>query len=428
MRTGHDDKLGLGSLTGLVIASMIGAGVFTTSGFALQDLGSPNRVMLAWAVGGMLALSGAVSYGGLVHRVSDSGGEYLFLSRLVHPLAGFVGGWVSLLAGFTGAIAFAALAFEAYAAPALPVELPGGAIASVLVLLAAVLHGVKVRTGVLAQNVAVVVKVALLSLFLIFAGIVGSAAGPAAETPAALPFSVTVFAGTLVWISLSYSGFNAAVYVAGEAKNASINAPRALWLGTVLVTAIYLGVNAAFVYLPPYDSVAGTEDIAAAAALSIGGETAAILVRALVSLALVTSVFSMMMSGPRVYARMAADGLFPSIFRFEHGPPRMAIALQGALAIAVVASAELKTLLSYLGFTLSISAALTVASLFALHYREGRAAIDVPGYPLTPVLFVSGTLTLAGIAGMNNPVELIAALMTIVTGSVTYLGLERYRR
>ena len=425
MQIPREDSLGLGSLTGLVVASMIGAGIFTTSGLALSDLGSPDLVMLAWCVGGALALSGALSYGGLVRRISDSGGEYLFLSRLVHPVAGFVGGWVSLLAGFTVAIAFAALAFEAYTAPLFP-ELPAGGIASVVIMLAAVLHGVKIRTGIFTQNGAVVLKLVFLLLFIAFAANVWLTDGPASQSPSEQPFSLTTFAGTLVWISLSYSGFNAAVYVAGEAKDASVNAPRALWIGTVLVTVIYLCLNAAFVYLPPIEAVAGREDVAAAAALSIGGELLSSLVRAVISLALLTSVLSMVMSGPRVYARMAEDGLFPEAFRFHAGPPRMAIALQAGLAIVVVLSTELIQLLSYLGFTLSISTALTVASLFLLHYREGRRAVAVPGYPFTPGIFVVGTLVLAGIAGVNNPVELTTALFTILTGSILYVILKRY--
>lgn len=417
----------MGSLTGLVIASMIGAGLFTTSGFALSDLGSAHLVMLAWTVGGVLALSGAVSYGGLVRRITESGGEYLFLSRLVHPIAGFVGGWVSLLAGFTVAIAFAALAFEAYTAPLHPPGIPQGGVATALIVLAALLHGVKVRTGIRVQNAAIILKVGCLFLFIAFAAGVALTESTIPAPVSDQPFSLPGFAGTLVWISLSYSGFNAAVYVAGEAKDARTNVPRALWLGTAIVMAIYLGVNAAFVYLPPFEAVAGREDVAAAAALSLGGELLSWLVRALISLALLTSVFSMVMSGPRVYARMAEDGMLPRALRFRAGPPRMAIAFQAALAIVVVMSTELKQLLSYLGFTLSISTALTVAALFALHYREGRQAVAVPGYPLTPALFVTGTLILAAIAGVNNPVELATAILTILSGSLIYLILKNYR-
>ena len=421
--------LGFTSLVCLIIANMVGAGIFTTSGFALSDLGSADRVMAAWVVGGVIALCGALSYAGLVRHITESGGEYLFLSRLIHPLAGFIAGWVSLLAGFTGAIAFAARAFETYAFPTRPDWLPNGAAAAGMVLMAALLHGVKVQAGALAQNIVVFLKVALLVGFLAIAASVAMTQGIAAAPPPEMPFSIAAFAGSLVWISLSYSGFNAAVYVAGEAKDAQRNAPRALLVGTLIVTVLYVALNAAFVYLPPFENVAGREDVAAAAAQSIGGTPLTLAIRFVTVLALITSVFSLVMAGPRVYARMADDGVFPLMFRFGgDGAPTAAILAQAALAIALIALSDLRGLLSYLGFTLSVSAALTVASLFVIARREGRAAVNVWGYPFTPVFYVLATLILAGMAGRREPVQLLGAIITIASGSLVYFAFGLHRR
>ena len=415
--------LSLTSLVCLIIANMIGAGVFTTSGFALSDLGSADRVMAAWVVGGIIAISGALSYAGLVRHMTESGGEYLFLSRVIHPVAGFIAGWVSLLAGFTGAIAFAARAFETYAFPTRPEWLPNGLAASAMVLLAAVLHGVRVETGAAFQNFIVFLKVAMLVVFLAFAVSVALDAGPAPAAAVIPPFSLATFAGSLVWISLSYSGFNAAVYVAGEARDAQRNAPKALLIGTLIVTVLYIALNAAFVYLPPFEAVAGKQDVAAAAAQSIGGNAAALGIRAVTVVALITSVFSLVMAGPRVYARMAEDGVFPQFFRFGGGSaPTAAIAAQALLAVGVILLSDLRGLLSYLGFTLSLSGALTVTSLFVIARRHGRQAVAVWGYPLTPLLYVVSTLVLAGIAGRRQPIELLTAVVTIVSGSVVYYG------
>lgn len=423
-----DKTLGFVSLVCLIIANMIGAGIFTTSGFALGDLGTPNRVMAAWVVGGVIALCGALSYGGLVRHITDSGGEYLFLSRLIHPLAGFIAGWVSLLAGFTGAIAFAARAFETYAFPTRPDWLPSGVAAAGMVLVAAMFHGFKVQTGAIAQNIVVFLKVALLIGFLAIAASVAMSQGIAPAPLAPMPFSMTAFAGSLVWISLSYSGFNAAVYVAGEAKDAQRNAPKALWVGTLIVTVLYVALNAAFVYLPPFDAVLGREDVAAAAAQAIGGTPLTIAIRFVTVVALITSVFSLVMAGPRVYARMADDGVFPAMFRFGGGgAPTAAILAQALLAIALIALADLRGLLSYLGFTLSVSAALTVGSLFLIARREGRGAVSVWGYPLTPAFYVAATLILAGIAGRRQPIELLTALITIASGSVVYYAFGLHR-
>ena len=423
-----EKTLGFVSLVCLIIANMIGAGIFTTSGFALGDLGTPNRVMAAWVVGGVIALCGALSYGGLVRHITDSGGEYLFLSRLIHPLAGFIAGWVSLLAGFTGAIAFAARAFETYAFPTRPDWLPNGVAAAGMVLMAALLHGFKVQTGAIAQNIVVFLKVTLLIGFLGVAAAIALSQGMAAPPPNPTPFSLAAFAGSLVWISLSYSGFNAAVYVAGEAKDAQRNAPKALWVGTVIVTGLYVALTAAFVYLPPFHAVLGREDVAAAAAQAIGGTPLSISIRFVTVLALITSVFSLVMAGPRVYARMADDGVFPAFFRFGgDGAPTAAIMAQALLAIALIALSDLRGLLSYLGFTLSMSAALTVAALFLIARREGRRAVAVWGYPFTPAFYVAATLILAGIAGRRQPVELLTAVVTIASGSLVYYAFGLHR-
>jgi APA family basic amino acid/polyamine antiporter len=415
------------TLVGLIVANMIGAGVFTTSGFALADLGSANRVMLAWVLGGIIALCGALSYGGLARRFTESGGEYLFLSRALHPLAGFIAGWVSLLAGFTGAIAFAALAFETYISPLLDFTLPPKSLAIALIVTAALLHGARVGAGVGVQNVVVFLKFALIIIFIAAAIYAAKIIGADSVVPPAPEFSLTAFAGSLVWISLSYSGFNAAVYVAGETRDAQTVVPRAMWIGTLIVTILYLVLNSIFVYLAPYEAIVGREDVAASAAQSIGGQSLALLVRAIIALSLLTSVFAMIMVGPRVYAKMAEDKVFPNVFRFQGDVPRAAIALQAVAGILVVAFSTLKNLLSYLGFTLSLSAALTVFCLFLIPKADSQS-VKIPGYPFAPVLFVGATVFLATLAVWRNLAELIATFLTVLSGVVLYFILKSRRK
>jgi APA family basic amino acid/polyamine antiporter len=426
---GRSRPFGLVSATALVVANMIGAGVFTTSGFSLADLGSRRQVMLAWCVGGAIALCGALSYGGLVRRITASGGEYLFLSRVIHPVLGFLAGWVSLLAGFTGAIAFAATAFEAYAVPAAirPDWLPVGTVGIVAIVICGLLHGAVVRYGLAAQNLVVLVKLVFLVGFVGYAVLVlGDAGWPGlgvADTGSA--FALPVFAATLVWISLGYSGFNAAVYVAGEVTDAARTVPRALWLGTSIVTVFYLMLNAVFLYAPLPGAIAGRPDVAGAAAEALGGAWMSTLVRVLISLALFSSVSSMIVAGPRVYARMARDGVFPSFFRStESGDheviPRTAIGLQVLLAVIVVSVSTLSNLLSYLGFVLSISAAGTVACLFVLRRREGPEAVAGIGYPFVPALYVGATVVLGFLAAWHRPWEWAASVTTVATGVVAY--------
>lgn len=424
-------RFGLTTLVCLVVANMIGAGVFTTSGYALADLGTPNRVMWAWLVGGLLACCGAISYGALVRRITESGGEYLFLSRAVHPAAGFVAGWVSLLAGFTGAIAFAATALEAYALPAeiRPVWCPEDALAVAVIVVAGVAHVRVITLGALGQNVLVFIKLGLIVAIVSYGLLVMEPAtwhGSAALS-SGTDFQWSAFAVTVMWISLSYSGFNAAVYVAGEARDARRNVPRALLVGTVVVTVLYLALNTLFVYAAP-DAVVGREDVAARALSALGGETLGTVTRVLIVLALATSVSSMIMAGPGVYARMAADGVLPAMFRMREDKPGGAVVLQVVLAVIVVLLSRLQSLLSYLGFTLSVSAALTVCSLFWLRHREGGSAVPVPGYPWVPGLFVIATIAFAIMAAMRRPAEPLAGLATLLIGVVAWVLIDRSHR
>jgi len=428
------------SAVNIVVASMIGAGVYTTSGYALADLGSPIWVIIAWAIGGVLALCGAISYGALAERFSQSGGEYLFLSRALHPAAGNVAGFVSLLSGFTGAIAVAALTFEAYAQgffnPEGALGSTGqsmlrypGVIASLLVVAAAALHGFRVRTGTWVQDGLVVIKLVMLVAFLLFAAFALREPWQGLETAVEFPQDknlVTQLCRTLVWILFSYTGFNAAIYVTGEVHQSGTTVRRALWVGTLIVTLLYLALNVVFVLAPPSELVLGKPDIAAEAAGYVGGPTFKTLFRVTIVVSLATSVLSLMMTGPRVYAKMADDGVLPSWFRIRTIVPRSALVAQAVLAIVVIQLATLQELLSYLGITLSLSAALTVGSLFVLRHRGD--CVDVPFYPWPPLIFVVGTLVITLVAGIDRPGQLAVAGATLAIGAVAYqFGNRRLR-
>lgn len=427
--TESSKPLGLASATSLVVASMIGAGVYTTSGFALADLGKPERVLAAWLVGGVVAVCGAVCYGSLVRRFCESGGEYLFLARAIHPAAGFMAGCVSLVAGFTGALAFAATALESYLTPHDgPLgPLPTGSLAMGAVLLSALLHAYRVRPGAWFQNCLVALKFGILlgllalALWRYPAGWAGLSVPP---PDVVVPFSIFAFASSLMWISLSYSGFNAAVYIAGEVRQPERVVPRALLLGTCLVSLFYLALNGVFLWGPPPEAIVGQAEVAAIAADALGGEWLARLTRGVIVLSLFTSISAMTMLGPRVYAKMADDGLLPSWFRARGAVPRAAVGMQAGLALVVIGFSGLRELLSYLGFTLSVSAALTVGTIFFIRWREGADALPVPFYPLPPLLFVGGTLVFAGLAAFRNPWECVAGVVTIFGGLAVYWAMR----
>ena len=440
------------ALAAVVAASMVGAGVWTTSGYALAALGTPGRVLVVWAAGGLVALCGAAAYGGLAAAVRGSGGEYLFLARVVHPFAGFLAGWVSLLAGFTAAAAFAAGVFEEYLRPVLPGgfdAVPAGLLGSAAILCCGALHALSAGGGTRAQTAAVAAKLGLLAAFAAFAAVKwsagGFAGGPAfpAEPPAGAPRGwglARAGAEQLVWVSLSYSGFNAAVYVAGEARDARRSVPRAMLWATAAVAGLYVALNAAFVLAPPRSAVltpAGPAgDVAAVAAAYLGGDALAWAVRAVVCAACLTSVSALVQTGPRVYARMAADGLFPLAGRLapraDGSAPASAVWLQAAAAAALCPLAGVRGLLDYLGLTLSLSAAGAVGCLFLLK-RRGE---PVAAWRLAAAAaFASATVGLAAVtllspAFAENPRgdaagSGLALLLTVAAGAAAYLPLAR---
>jgi APA family basic amino acid/polyamine antiporter len=395
---------------------MVGAGVFTTSGFTLESLGDPWFVMLAWLVAGIIALCGAFSYGLLVKQMPVSGGEYAFLSSSGFPFVGFVAGWVSLLAGFSGAIAYAALALEEY----LPGDLPAKVPAAGVVVLGALAHGLSRVIGAATQNVAVGLKLMLL-LAIVGYGTWSMTSlewqGESSSDPRDGPM-ILGFAQALVWISLSYSGFNAAVYLAGESNSAKVVA-KSLLAGTALVSLFYLILNGFFVLAPPSEIVVGQADVAAVAAGWIGGGRFENFVRFVILLALLTSVLSMMMAGPRVYGKMAEDGLLPKVFAVQTKRVWPAVSLQMGFALTLIFFGSLQDLLGYLGLTLSLCAAASVVCLFLGAHRGA-----VKGWKaLPPLLFISATLMSVILLIIRDPWQSLGTIVTLLVGAVGFLFL-----
>jgi APA family basic amino acid/polyamine antiporter len=357
----------------------------------------------------------------------ESGGEYMFLARTVHPLAGFLAGWVSLLAGFSAPIAAAALGLQAYVDAAVKIGGRPEWIGTGAILIAGLLHGFRLRAGVGVQNVAVLVKMLAIGAFVAVGVVVIPARG---EVPIGSigPVDVSAFAVTLVWIAFSYSGWNAAVYVAGEVRDTDRSLARALVIATGIVTVAYLLLNAVFLYAVPTAALVGKPEVGAIAAEALGGPWLRNAVCLLVALALFTSISSMVMIGPRVYARMGAVGVFGALLRLGEEVPAAAIALQVVLAVLLVWVSRLAELLGYMGFTLGLSAAATVGALLAVRRREGAARVPIPGHPWVPLLFIVFTVGAAGFMALRRPFEAGVGLATMATGIPAYFVLRAASR
>lgn len=422
---------GLVTLAALVITGMIGSGVFTTSGFALDSLGSPQAVLAAWAVAGAVATCGAIAFGALAVRMPESGGEYLYLSRAVHPFAGFLAGIISLTAGFSGSVALAALACERYVGPLLPLPawLPPHAIAAAVVLICGLGHVTASSLAVRANTLIVLMKITAIFTLIGFGYLALASRSAADAVEATSTVSLGSFASTVMWISFSYAGFNQAVYVASEARNPQRTVPAALLLGTLLTTVIYLLLNDVFLRSADVEVLAGRPEVAALAAAALGGKSLEGWMRLAIGISTFSAVAGMMMAGPRVTASMASDGVFPRVFTGPQAISRAAT-LQTILALFLVYQASILDLLSYLGVTLSVFSAFAVATLFLPNVRQPRA--ETPrrlslAAATAAGLYVAATGVFVILMTLHEPRQILGTLATIAIGGAAW-PLLRHRQ
>jgi len=430
--SGPNEKVAIGARTAtlLVVASMLGTGIFTTTGFLVRDLGSPIAVLAVWAVGGLLAWSGALSYAELVTALPRNGGEYQLLGRIYHPALGFAAGMVSLVVGFAAPLAASALAFGHYLSALVPGIEPAAAGIAIIATFSA-LHAIHVRLGGRFQSVMTAVQVALLLGFVVAGVVLGDPSRLAAGRPALEAVGSPSFAISLVYFSFAYSGWNGAAYLAGEVSRPSRTLPLALLLGTAIVIVLYMGLNAVFLAAAPATELSGVVEVGHVAATRLFGSAAGRLFSGLIALVLASSVGAMIMAGPRVYQAMGTD--YPALrllaWRTRHGGPTVAVALQALIATSMILTSSFSALLTYVGFTLSLVAGVTVLGLFVSRWREPRLPRPYLawGYPITPALFVLLAGWMAFHALAERPAASWAGLGTIL-GALALHGLLGWRR
>lgn len=437
-------RVGLISASCVIIADMVGSGIFTTSGFIMQMLNDPWWLLACWLIGGAITFTGALSYGELGARLPLAGGEYVFLRESFGPLWAFLSGWISLVVGFSAPIAASAMAASGYllhiipGVPQEPLFCAGCLVISVETLLAlaflaafTLLHTRRLGIGLGVQNALTLFKILIL-ITLIVAGLwfwpVDSPWQPVAVSGPQAP-SAGAVATALVFISFAYTGFNAAAYLGGEIKNPGRNLPRALLSGTGLVVLLYLLLNIAYLAALGPEGMPGIKEIGAVAAKALFGPWVGGILSVAICICLLSALGAMILAGPRVYYAMARDGLFlGALGRIDprSGVPNNAIWLQSAIAAVMILSASFNALLFYIGFTLSLIAALAVAGLFVLRRKDpSQAPFKVPGYPLTPLIFIVANLGMVTFSLADNPWRGLPSAITLALGLLFYWYFKR---
>jgi basic amino acid/polyamine antiporter, APA family len=423
-------QIGFSTAIALVVANMVGTGVFTSLGFQLFDIKSPFAIMVLWIVGGVIALCGALVYGELGLRYPNSGGEYNYLSKIYHPVVGFMSAWVSSVVGFAAPIALAALALGKYFDASFGTEV-GKLLGVVVIIVITIIHALSVKGGASFQRYFTAIKIIFI-LFFIGAGFFSHPLHVTSVMPVATSWSEIFskgFAVSLIYVSYTYSGWNAAAYVAGEIDNPQRNLPRALFLGTLFVAVIYVLVNYIFMYTTPTEQLVGNEEIGLIAAQHIFSPAIAKLFGGIIALLLISTISAMVLAGPRVVKQLADD--HPTIAFLgktnANNSPYVAIIFQTVICIVLILTGSFRSILTYTGFILSLFTFLTVAGIFIARVKtkDMLIAFKTPLYPITPIIFLGLSLWTLLYVVLDKTKESLYGLLTLVIGLVLYVLINK---
>jgi APA family basic amino acid/polyamine antiporter len=409
----HARKIGWMTASSLVIANMVGTGAFTTLGLQLAAIHNTWSIILLWLLGGVIALCGALSYSELSVHLPRSGGEYHFLSSTMHPMVGYLAGWVSLTVGFSASISLAAMAMGHYMSKF--VFLSPGIIALGAILLMSLIHSFDLRHSSVFQNGFTVIKLSLM-LGLILAGLCMSAGSSALNWDA------------LIYVTYAYSGWNAAAYIVEEIRQPRRNMPIALLGGTLLVSVLYIFLQLAFLRQASAEELTGRVEVGQIVAEKLFGPSGGLYISLAIAFVLLASISAMIWVGPRVTKAIARDY---SLWRFlgvenAGGIPVRAVWLQAVISISLILSGSFEAVLLYSGFVLQLSTTLTVASVFIIRRRATPGSYRAPGFPWIQLFYLAASGWILIFLLIDRPLESLLGMGNLLAGAATY-ALNRRR-
>src|SRR3989440_4484232 len=417
--------IGFVTASSIVIANIIGTGIFTSLGFQLADIQSGFPLLMLWIIGGVTALCGALCYGELSAALPRSGGEYHFLSQIYHPALGFMAGFVSATVGFAAPIALAAMAFGKYFVGVFGVGSPM-LLSFAVVWVVTAFHLGNLQVGSMFQNLSTLVKLLLIGA-LIAAGLFVQPKQPISFLPApgdTVSIFGAPFAVALVYVMYSYSGWNAAAYITGEIKKPEKNVPRSLLVGTGLVIVIYVLLNAIFLATTAVQEMKGQLEVALIAGKHIFGTSGGRVAGAVICLGLIFAISSMTWIGPRVSMSMGEDHWLLRLLgrKNPHGIPTNAIVLQLLIINVLLLTRSFESVVQYTQFSLLLCSLFTVVGVMVLRATRPKLArpYRVWAYPLPPIIFAVITLWMMFYLLRWKTVESLAGLATALVGLLLY--------
>ena len=418
------------TVTAVVIANMIGTGVFTSLGFQLLDIQSGFAILLLWALGGLIAVCGSMTYAELGSALPRSGGEYNFLTEIYHPSAGFISGWISATIGFSAPTALAAITFSTYLLTIFPEinnDLLRKIIACSLVIILAFIHSSNRKSSGGLQMIFTVMKVGVIILFCFGAILFAKNIQPVSFSPNSNDIS-TIFSGSfavsLIYVSYAYTGWNAATYLSSEIERPQKYLPLILISGTTIVTVLYILLNFVFLSVAPIEDMQGKIEIGFIAAQSAFGGSVANFTGLVLSLLLISTVSAMTLAGPRVLQVIGEDFKVLNILsrKRKDGIPSTAIYIQSLIAIIFILSSSFESILVFAGFTLALNSFVTVIAVFVLRSKQPKLPRPYKtfGYPFTPLIYLALTGWTLYFVIINRPIEVLFSLGIILSGLIFY--------
>tara|TARA_X000001036_G_scaffold52983_2_gene42478 strand:+ start:6103 stop:7407 length:1305 start_codon:yes stop_codon:yes gene_type:complete len=418
------------TVTAVVIANMIGTGVFTSLGFQLLDIQSGFAILLLWALGGLIAVCGSMTYAELGSALPRSGGEYNFLTEIYHPSAGFISGWISATIGFSAPTALAAITFSTYLMTIFP-EINNDwlrkIIACSLIVILAFIHSSNRKSSGGLQMIFTVMKVGVIILFCFGAILFAKNIQPVSFSPNSNDIS-TIFSGSfavsLIYVSYAYTGWNAATYLSSEIERPQKYLPLILISGTTTVTVLYILLNFVFLSVAPIEDMQGKIEIGFIAAQSAFGGSVANFTGLVLSLLLISTVSAMTIAGPRVLQVIGEDFKVLNILsrKRKDGIPSTAIYIQSLIAIIFILSSSFESILVFAGFTLALNSFVTVIAVFVLRSKQPNLPRPYKtfGYPFTPLIYLALTGWTLYFVIINRPIEVLFSLGIILSGLIFY--------
>lgn len=416
------NSIGVFTATAIVIANMIGAGIFTSLGFQLVDTVNTWSIIILWSLGALMALCGALSYAELGTYWVRSGGEYHFLSKAFHPILGYLSGWVSLTIGFSAPVALSGMALGEYIAPYLGVH--SMVLAIVTILIISFVHSISIEKSSALQNITTLLKILLILLFVYF----GLTKAPVASAyiwdhswkeEIILP----AFAVSFVYVTFSYSGWNAAAYIVDEIREARKNLPKALLLGTSVVSLLYLLLNYVFLRQNPLEAISGQLEIGQITAISLFGEKSGELISYGIALLLISSISAMVWAGPRVTQVMAEDHNLWKWFsvKTKNEVPLRAIWLQTTITMLLIFTGTFEQVMIYSGFVLQLFAAIAVAGVFVVrHKNKTKSGFRSPLFPIPQLIFLVLSFWVLLYLIIAQPLETGLGLLNLLLGFLVF--------